>query len=157
MLGKAMAMIGKNIVRLLTILACLILLIPPCYAQKPMLLEIESRHENYDGPGDPVGEQVVDHLKKLIAKSDSLKLTSEQEPRLKLIIQTFDPLSQKVHLFTVFSFIFVYMDKPNMVPIYVMSAMGYAHRDDVAQAAEQLNTKVHMIARNIMKSLEAKH
>jgi len=147
----------KNINKLLTkIFVLIIFIISPCYAQKTMLLEIGSTHMNYDGPGDPVGEQVVQNLKKLITKSNFFKITSEQKPRLKVIIHTFDPLSQSNHLFTVFSYIFVYINKQNMMPTYVMSAMGYAHRDDVRQAAEKLNNNIHKIAYNLIELLEVK-
>lgn len=155
-LKKVRGMLGKTIIQVLALCGCLCFLPSPGYALKQMPVEIESQHNNYDGPGDPVGEQVVHHLKELIKKSNLLRLTSENEPRLKVIILTFDPLSQRMHLFTVFSYTFVYMNKSNMIPVYVMGAMGYAHSNDVTQASEQLNANIHRVASDLRQSLEPK-
>ena len=149
-------MLRNKLIPLIIMASCLGLGATPGLAQKTMPIEIEARHNNYDGPGDPVGEQVVQHLKELIKKSGSLTLTSDQEERLKVIIHTFDPLSQKTHLFTVLSYTFVYLKKPQLAPVYLTSGIGYAHKNDVPEAAQQLNASIHKVAQDLSKTAEKK-
>lgn len=145
-------MLRKKLISLLIAVSCLGPGAAPGFAQKTLFIEIEARHNNYDGPGDPVGEQVVQHLKELIKKSGSLTLTADQEERLKVIIHTFDPLSQKTHLFTVLSYTFVFLKKPQLVPVYLTSGIGYAHRNDVPEAAQQLHASINKVAQDLIKS-----
>ena len=52
-------MLRRKLACLLMLISCAAWAAVPALAQRPLPVEIEARHNNYDGPGDPVGAVVA--------------------------------------------------------------------------------------------------
>ena len=86
---------------------------------------------------DSIGQRLVYEFKELVRKSNSMKLTTENESRIQVIIQSMDSDDKRPNIYSIYTVIWNIVPK-NGVPHYFNSVMGYCGSLVISDVASRL-------------------
>ncbi len=122
----------------------LLIFVLPIFAEETEIVKFPVEVEG-DTP-DNTGSRFIYQVRQQIRKSSALRLTSDNEPRLKLILSTIDPLSvlpELCDLITVCSVVwtFVIPGEESQRTFYLDSRIHMVVRDNILLGAEDITEK----------------